>query len=207
MKANLHSFRKLLNPVAQMKKKPEKTAPAKHEPGHEHVHGPHCNHNHDLICELRIRQYKPEDFQALTLTWKASDIALDETDSAKALAENLKRNKNGFRVFVAEAQMVEQKTNKPVGESQIAGGVIATQDGHRAYVYHLGVHPEFRSVGLGKALLEACEEQASLWGARHLRLTSRTDPSRKAARQLYKEMGWSVEEGVCIYKKTLKKKS
>ena len=184
-----------------MKQKENRVSSAKRESGH--VHGPNCSHDHDLVCELRIRQYKPEDFKSLTVVWKDGDITLDETDTEKALAESIKRNKNGFRIFVAEAQMVNKKTNEPASEAMIAGGVIVTFDGHRAYVYHLAVHSEFRTVGLGRALLEACEQQAQLWGARHLRLTSRTDASRAPARKMYKEMGWAVDDAICTFKKTL----
>jgi ribosomal protein S18 acetylase RimI-like enzyme len=171
--------------------------------GHEHVHGPDCNHGHNLICELRIRQYKPQDFKALTAIWKAGDIALDDSDTAKSIDNNLKTFRNGYRLFVAEAQMIDQQANERVGKPRIAGGVVTTYDGHRVYVYHLAVHKEFRGVGLGRALLDTCERQAKLWGARHLRLSARTDSSRDAARKMYEAAGWERDESIRIYRKTL----
>ena len=155
------------------------------------------------MCELHLRQYQPSDFKELKAIWKAGDIKLDDTDGAKAIAENLKRFKNSYRIFIAEAQMVDAKKNKPVGQSRIAGGVVATFDGHRVYVYHLAVHPDFRNVGLGRELLKTCEAQAKHWGARHLRLSARKDPSRAAARKMYENAGWQADESISIYRKTL----
>jgi ribosomal protein S18 acetylase RimI-like enzyme len=167
-----------------------------------HVHGPHCNHGH-IECEVRIRLYQKQDHKELTAAWKSGDIALDDTDGARAIEQNLKRSPNGYRVFVAEAVMMDTEENKPVGKPRIAGGVIFTYDGHRAYVYHLAVHRDFRGVGLGKALLETCEHQAKLWSARHLRLTSRIDDSRAPARKMYEEQGWVPEKSLVVYKKTM----
>ena len=194
----------MLNPVPNMKKTKKVSA----DSGAGHVHGPECDHghghDHDQVCELRIRQYQPADYKALIGVWKAADIDLDDTDSLKAIEHNLKRNKNGYRIFVAEAQMVDARTNTPNGKPRLAGGVITTYDGRRAYIYHLAVHPDFRSVGLGQALLETCEHQAQLWEAKYLRLTARTNASRAAARKMYEESGWKADQSIWVYHKTLR---
>ena len=52
-------------------------------------------------------------------------------------------------------------------------------------MYHLAVDPEFRMAGVGRVLLETCEQQAKLWGARHMRLTSLIDDCRIAARRTF----------------------
>ena len=166
-----------------------------------HVHGPHCNH---AVCELRIRLFKTEDYKALKEIWRLGDIELDDTDSPAALAKNTERLPNGFRVFVAEAQELDHGDN-PTGKARVAGGVILTYDGKRAYIYHFAVHPDFRGHGLGKALLETCERQAALWGARHLRLTARNDRSREVAHRMYQAAGWTPTKALWIYNKALKR--
>ncbi len=40
---------------------------------------------------------------------------------------------------------------------RIAGTVMAGYDGHRGWVYSLGVHPEARRLGVGRALLTEAE--------------------------------------------------
>jgi GNAT superfamily N-acetyltransferase len=192
--------------------KASRTSSSKAKPeSNGHVHGPHCNHDHGhghdhgMLCELAIRRYQASDFKGLTAAWKSGDIGLDDSDTAKSIERNLKERPGSYRVFVAEAQMVDTQKKEKVGKARIAGGVITTFDGHRAYVYHLAVHRDFRGVGLGKALLETCEEQAHMWGARHLRLSARLDESRDAARKMYEENGWAKDDSICIYRKTLDK--
>lgn len=147
---------------------------------------------------FRVRQYKPEDYAALRAIWKACDISLDDTDSAEAIARNLRRRANSFRIFV-----VETTGEAPAGAPRLTGGVILACDGHRAYVYHLAVHPRFRAGGLGRLLLETCEWQAQRWGARHLRLTSLRGALRAAARRMYAAAGWTHRKELWVYAKDL----
>jgi N-acetylglutamate synthase len=147
---------------------------------------------------FRVRVYRPEDYEALHAIWKACEIALDETDTAEAIARNLRRRKNGFRIFVVEATGAA-----PAGVPPLAGGAVVTFDGHRAYVYHVAVNPQFRAGGLGRLLLETCEWQAERWGAKHLRLTSRRDTVRNAARRMYNAAGWSMVKELWVYAKDL----
>ena len=177
-----------------------------------HEHGPDCGHDHSACdhehghgggIEIGIRLYKPEDYRALKAVWKAGEILVDDTDSAKALKENTEKRKHSFRIFVAEAQPLDE-AGKPAEPAMLAAGVICTFDGRRVYLYHFAVHPDFRGLGLGSALLETCEHQAKLWGAKHLRLMSRTDPARASARSLYEKHGWLAQKNLCQYSKELK---
>ncbi|MFH0937962.1 MAG: GNAT family N-acetyltransferase [Planctomycetota bacterium] len=151
--------------------------------------------------KLQIRPYKPQDFRQLCAIWKAADIILDDTDTAKALRQNLRRD--GYQVFVAESRTIDEHTHQFIGKPRLAGGVIVTFDGHRGYIYHFVVHRDFRGMGLGRALLETCERQAKFWGAQHLRLTSRVDSSRAVARKLYQSLGWIRDDSICAYDKKI----
>jgi GNAT superfamily N-acetyltransferase len=170
---------------------------------HEHVHGPHCDHGPRMLCEMKIRPYKPTDFRELTEVWRACDIRLDESDTAKSLAANMKRKKS-YNIFVAEAKFFDEKTKRPIAKPRLAGGVVVTFDGHRSYIYHFGVHEDFRGVGLGRALLETSEAQAKRWGAKYMRLSARTDPSRAVAHRIYETSGWSPDKTIWTYGKKLK---
>lgn len=186
------------------KKTARKPAAAAHQHdescAHDHAC---CEHDHGGGVEIGIRLYRPEDYRALKAVWKAGDISVDDTDNAKALKENCEKRKHSFRIFVAEAQPLAA-SGKIAGEPLLAAGVICTFDGRRVYLYHFAVHPDFRGLGLGTALLETCEHQARLWGAKHLRLMSRTDAHRASARGLYEKLGWSAQKELCQYSKTLK---
>jgi GNAT superfamily N-acetyltransferase len=59
--------------------------------------------------------------------------------------------------------------------------LVSIRYGQRAWIEDLAVHPDHRSVGLGKALLDAASEWARGRGATHLELDSgdaRTDAHR-----------------------------
>jgi ribosomal protein S18 acetylase RimI-like enzyme len=167
--------------------------------GHDHGDGEHAGPE----LEINVRPFRGEDYRELKAIWKSGEIVIDESDSLKALKENLTRRKNGFQLFVAEARAVDPHNGKSLSKGRIAGGVILTYDGHRAYIYHFAVHPDFRGVGLGQALLDCCEDQARAWGAKHLRLMSRTDPARAGARRLYAKAGWTRDDSLCQFKKEL----
>jgi len=149
---------------------------------------------------FRVRTYRPEDFDALHAIWKACEISLDDTDTAESIARNLRRRKHSLRIFVVETAGVAPAAP---GVPRLVGGVMTAFDGHRAYVYHLAVHPQFRAGGLGRLLLETCEWQAQAWGARHLRLTARRDDVRIAARRMYAAAGWRHRKELWVYSKDL----
>jgi GNAT superfamily N-acetyltransferase len=152
---------------------------------------------------MQIRGYKPADHKALTEIWRECDIKLDGSDAAKPINKNMLR-KNAYNIFVAEARFADEKTKKPMGKPRLTGGVVVTFDGHRAYVYHFAVQEDFRGFGLGRALLETCEAQAKKWGARHIRLTARTDASRAIAHRIYETSGWKADKTIWTYGKQLR---
>jgi N-acetylglutamate synthase len=149
-------------------------------------------------CELRMRHYRTSDYAALRELWLRAGLKLDDTDGAEHLEQSMAAGR--FAVIVVEAQVVHGDNIFENGW-RLAGGVIVTYDGRRGYVYHLGVDAAYRGLGLGMALLEACEEQARQWGARHLRLTVRDEPSRAAAKKLYRQKGWRCDQGTEIFMK------
>jgi ribosomal protein S18 acetylase RimI-like enzyme len=158
------------------------------------------NESSVATCQLCMRHYRPSDYPALREIWIASDLKLDDTSSAENISQQIEHGR--LVVIVVEAQL-NQEDGVFENAWQLAGGVIVAFDGRRAYVYHLGVSAAFRGMKLGQELLDACEDQARAWGARHLRLTVRNDPSRSAAKKLYRRNGWQCDAGAAIYQKEL----
>ena len=171
-----------------------------------HQHGPHCNHDHEhghAGCIAQVRLYESADYKALKEIWKSGNIELDETDTPEAIAKNLRTRPKGYCIFVIGTQMVDAH-GEPEGKPRVAGGATLTFDGRRAYIYHFAIHPEFRGLGLGRALLDTCEKQAERWGATQLRLTARSDGSRAVAQKLYDSAGWKPSKDLWVYAKSLK---
>ena len=77
--------------------------------------------------------------------------------------------------------------------AQDANGDIAGQ------IEPLGVHAEFRKLGLGRAILLGGLKQLKAKGARHIYLF--TDSDRNAALRLYKSVGFQVIQNILMYRK------
>ena len=174
-----------------------------------HQHGPHCNHDHGhehghghagIVAEIRL--FTKADHKQLTEIWKAGHIDIDACDTAAMIEKNMRTRKQGYRLFVISTQEMDED-GQPVGKPRIAGGATVTFDGRRAYVYQFAVHPDFRGLGLGRALLSTCEKEAASWGATQLRLTARADGSRAIAQKLYESEGWKPAKDLWVYGKKL----
>ena len=68
--------------------------------------------------------------------------------------------------------LVAKKKLQLVGFCTIYLDIVSVRFGQRAWVEDLAVHPEFRSRGIGKLLLDAAKQWAKPKGATHLTLES-----------------------------------
>ncbi|MFG1774619.1 GNAT family N-acetyltransferase [Nocardia salmonicida] len=81
-------------------------------------------------------------------------------------------------------------------DRSIAGSVIAfrSQDGpHEIYIQDVMVHPDQRSRGIAKVLLQSVLRQAQQWNCRRVCLTS--DPENDAAHKTWAALGFENEPG------------
>jgi GNAT superfamily N-acetyltransferase len=99
----------------------------------------------------------------------------------------------GATMFVAEA------AGEVVGICSVYLDIESVRFGRRAWVEDLAVHPDHRSAGHGKALLDAAKEWARARGATHLELDSgeaRADAHRfyERERPSYRSIcfGWEL---------------
>lgn len=81
-----------------------------------------------------------------------------------------------------------------------AAGVSATamvgHDGHRGWVYYLAVAPRCRGRGLGRRLMEACEEWVSARGIPKIQLMVRGENT--VVRSFYKHLGYELSDVVVL---------
>jgi mycothiol synthase len=81
------------------------------------------------------------------------------------------------------------------------GFCILWQDGDTGQVEPLGVHPDFRRLGLGRALLAEGLRRLHANGARQVYVE--TDNDRNAALETYEAAGFRVVEEVLVYRKDM----
>jgi ribosomal protein S18 acetylase RimI-like enzyme len=145
-----------------------------------------------MIYIKEIKEFTPEDFQAVK-------ALLEELlEDAPALDEAR------FRAIVT-SENAHLFVASPDGET-IAGmatlGIYETPSGKKAWLEDVVTTFACRGKGYGKRLVQHAIEFAQWAGANTLMLTSR--PSREAANQLYRGLGFLTKQ-TNVYKKELNK--
>lgn len=84
-------------------------------------------------------------------------------------------------------------------DQELVGTAMAGYDGHRGWVYYVGVSPKHRRKGIGSALMEEVETRLAQMGCPKLNLQVRAD--NKAAVDFYKTLGFQVEDRVSMAKR------
>jgi GNAT superfamily N-acetyltransferase len=163
---------------------------------------------------FEIRAAREEEAEAIVPLYEwlfappgLTPAAWDERRAAVALRQAIASH--DCCVLVAEANPSAHPAASG-GEAEEAGGTLvgfctAYQDihsvrfGYRAWIEDLAVHPEHRSRGVGKALLDAAKAWARERGATHLELDSaegRTDAHRFYEREGFDyrsySFGWEL---------------
>ena len=101
---------------------------------------------------MNIRTMTINDYEAVYALWlSCAGMGLNNLDDSwEGIDKFLKRNPD--TCFVAE------------NDTGIVGVIIAGNDGRRGYIYHTAVHPEYRTQGIGKALVEQAMEALNFCG-------------------------------------------
>jgi ribosomal protein S18 acetylase RimI-like enzyme len=89
-----------------------------------------------LYREFAIEDYDP----AYTLWSTTTGVGLSEADSEEKIQRFLERNPGLSHVCVIDGRVV--------------GTILCGHDGRRGYIYHLVIDAEYRSLGIGRALVE-----------------------------------------------------
>jgi ribosomal protein S18 acetylase RimI-like enzyme len=95
------------------------------------------------MTEFVIRAMTIADHSAVLALWsKIEGIVLTDTDEREPIRRFLDRNPG--LSLVAEM------------DKALVGAILCSHDGHRGYLHHLAVAPDFRRQGLGSALVQKC---------------------------------------------------
>jgi GNAT superfamily N-acetyltransferase len=129
-----------------------------------------------------IRRARPEEAPDLVLTYEwlfappgSTPPRWDPAEAAGALAQAIQAP--DADVLVAD------EDGEVIGVCTVYRDIRSVRFGNRAWVEDLSVHPERRSIGVGKRLLDAAKDWAREHGATHLELDSAT--TRADAHRFY----------------------
>jgi ribosomal protein S18 acetylase RimI-like enzyme len=87
-------------------------------------------------------------------------------------------------------------------DGNLIGTAMTGWDGHRGWIYYLGVDGDFRRWGVGRELIRACEDWLGQYAPPKVQLMVR--PENDDAAQFYKAVGYD-EEMVRVFSRRLPK--
>jgi len=102
--------------------------------------------------EMIIRQYSPEDEEAVINLWKTCNLTKPWNNPNQDINRKLKNSPELFLVGTISGIIV--------------ASVMAGYDGHRGWIYYLAVDPEHRKQGLGRKIMAAAKKNSWKSGVR-----------------------------------------
>ena len=133
---------------------------------------------------IRIRDYRPEDYPSLLDLWEQTDLAQPERGDTEEVIEQC--NAQGGKLLVLE----DTESGKLIGSSWM------TWDGRRIYLHHFGILPGFQRRGLGTELAKKSLEWIREMGQQvKLEVHKKNYP----AKRLYEKLGFFAFRDYDIY--------
>lgn len=129
-----------------------------------------------------IRPANPDDGDAVMTLWKACGLNRPWNDDSA----DFRRAVEGASSDILCAEE----------DGKLTATVMVGDDGHRGWVYYLGVLPDGRRQGLGRLMMEAAEKWLRERDAPKIQLMVRDD--NEQAIGFYKAMGYEVQPVVTI---------
>ena len=131
---------------------------------------------------MTIRPMRADDYDRVWALWMScKNMGFNDLDDSRAGIERLLR-RNPDTCFVAER------------EGDLAGVILAGQDGRRGYIYHMAVAEGHRRRGVGAALVERCLAAMKAEGINKVALL--VFKYNDAGNAFWEKMGFALREDV-----------
>jgi ribosomal protein S18 acetylase RimI-like enzyme len=134
-----------------------------------------------------IRTYQPADETAVIELWRKCNLTRPQNDPKKDIERKLKVNPELF--------LVGTEGNKVVAT------VMGNYDGHRGWIYYLGVDPDLQRNGFGRRITEAMEKELLARGCPKINLQVRKD--NLEAVKFYENIGYKTDEVIGMGKRLI----
>jgi len=126
---------------------------------------------------MAIRQFNGADVDAVVELWEACGLTRSWNDPRKDIARKLDVQPELFLVMEQDAR--------------VAGTAMVGFDGHRGWVNYLAVHPDFRSRGFGRELMQRAE--ALLLGLGCPKINLQVRAGNEAVLGFYRSLGYAED--------------
>ncbi len=127
---------------------------------------------------MHIRPFKSSDEDAVIELWKRCGLLRPQNDPKKDIARKLRVRPEFFLVGVHE--------------DEIVATCMLGYDGHRGWIYYLGVAPEHWRGGFGRQLMDEAERLLRAEGCPKINLQVRT--SNKGVIDFYTRIGFAQDD-------------
>jgi ribosomal protein S18 acetylase RimI-like enzyme len=135
---------------------------------------------------MHIRPFQPADEAAVIELWRRCDLLRPQNDPRKDIARKIAVQPELFLLAVDD-------------DGTIVGSVMAGYDGHRGWINYLGVDPERRLKGAGRALMAEAERLLRERGCPKINMQVRS--SNQAVIAFYRAIGFAVDDVVSMGKR------
>jgi ribosomal protein S18 acetylase RimI-like enzyme len=126
---------------------------------------------------MQIRQFHPDDEAAVIELWRRCDLLRPWNDPQQDIQRKLKQNDGLFLVGLLD--------------DQIIATVMAGYDGHRGWLYLVGVDPAQQRSGHARRIVIEAERLLRELGCRKINLQVR-DTNQQVI-EFYKRIGYSID--------------
>ena len=132
-----------------------------------------------------IRPFEIEDEAAVIELWRRCDLVRPQNNPAKDIQRKLKVQRELFLLGVLEGRVI--------------ASVMASYDGHRAWINYFAVDPAHQRKGFGRQLMDEVERLVRERGCAKINLQVRT--SNAAVIEFYRHIGFAVDDVVSMGKR------
>lgn len=134
-----------------------------------------------------IRQFRDDDTEQVVALWEACDLTRPWNDPRRDIA---RKREIQPELFIVGAH-----------NGQVVATAMAGYDGHRGWVYYLGVAPDHRANGFGRRMMAEVERRLMDLGCPKLNLLVRAE--NEAAVGFYRALGYEPDASVSLGKRLI----
>lgn len=84
-------------------------------------------------------------------------------------------------------------------DGKIVASAMCGYDCHRGYVYYLAVEPDYQKSGIGRLIMEHCEDELKIIGCPKIDIMIRT--SNLGVKEFYEKIGYKKDDVICMGKR------
>ena len=137
------------------------------------------------MMKIEIRPFEPSDSDAVVQLWTDCGLVVPWNDPRKDIQRKLSVQSEMFLVGCSDSHLI--------------ASVMAGYDGHRGWINYLAVHPEHRSSGIGRRMMEEAEDLLREAGCPKINLQVRS--SNAAVIEFYQGVGFTTDDVVSLGKR------